>query len=196
MMPHLHPRYSLPLPDSKFPGALSPCVLATHMRMLLISSGISVLVDLAYVSNVGSIGRDINDKLLDVVVRVKGLMLRLLSDEILLENCRDPTSYSQVLWAAAWSCGEYYLASELTRASRSSIAAQRYAITGGDDRSLFTDCTQSIQVLGGGSVQALPSQHRWSGHLPTGGPPRTVPRENRSTGTGLERYLGEVRLWQ
>ncbi|KAF9518869.1 hypothetical protein BS47DRAFT_164221 [Hydnum rufescens UP504] len=36
-------------------------------------------------------------------------MLRLLSDEILLENCRDPTSYSQVLWAAAWSCGEYYL---------------------------------------------------------------------------------------
>jgi len=43
------------------------------MRMLLISSGISVLVDLAYVSNVGSIGRDINDKLLDVVVRVKGV---------------------------------------------------------------------------------------------------------------------------
>ncbi|KAF9506225.1 hypothetical protein BS47DRAFT_1352954 [Hydnum rufescens UP504] len=162
MLPHPHPRYSLPLPDSKFPGASSPCVLATHMRMLLISSGISALVDLAYVSNVGSIGRDINDKLVDVVVRVKGvrafatrLMLRLLSDEILLENCRDPTSYSEVLWATAWSCGEYCLASELTRASRSSIAAQRYAITGGDDRSLFTDCTQSIQVLGGGSVQAL-----------------------------------------
>ncbi|KAF9515066.1 hypothetical protein BS47DRAFT_1372168 [Hydnum rufescens UP504] len=75
---------------------------------------LSVLVDLAYVSNVGSIGRDINDKLLDVVVRVRGvrtfavgLMLRLLNDEILLENCRDPTSCSEVLWAAAWICGEY-----------------------------------------------------------------------------------------
>ncbi|KAF9506236.1 hypothetical protein BS47DRAFT_1352984, partial [Hydnum rufescens UP504] len=41
---HPHPQYSLPLPNSKFPGASSPCVLAMHMRMLLISSGISVLV--------------------------------------------------------------------------------------------------------------------------------------------------------
>ena len=75
---------------------------------------LSVLVDLAYVSNVASIGHDINSQLLDVVVRVRdvrkfaiGLMLRLLNDEILLENCRDPTSCSEVLWAAAWICGEY-----------------------------------------------------------------------------------------
>jgi AP-3 complex subunit delta len=93
---------------------ITMCSRDAHENVTDFEWYLSVLVDLAYVSNVGSIGRDINDKLLDVVVRVRGvrtfavgLMLRLLSDEILLENCRDPTSCSEVLWAAAWICGEY-----------------------------------------------------------------------------------------
>ncbi|KAF9507920.1 hypothetical protein BS47DRAFT_269577 [Hydnum rufescens UP504] len=194
-----------------FPGASSPCVLATHMRMLLISSGISVLVDLAYVSNVGSIGRDINDKLLDVVVRVKGvkafaarLMLRLLSDGILLENCRDPTSYSQVLWAAAWNCGEYYLElassqglvalllqpnvmllREVTIAVYLQTALKVFRYW---EAEVSKHCPHNIVLIlvlkGGAAIFPLVDHREQS------------PGENRSTGTGLERYLGEVRLWQ
>ncbi|KAF8330859.1 adaptin N terminal region-domain-containing protein [Cantharellus anzutake] len=77
---------------------------------------LSVLIDLAYVSNVGGIGAFIRDQLVDVVVRVKSpetrkfateLMIKLLGDDGLLENCNDETSCSEILWAAAWICGEY-----------------------------------------------------------------------------------------
>ena len=75
---------------------------------------LSVLVDLAYVSNVGGVGETIRAQLVDVCVRVRavrpfavGVMGKLLNDEGMLENCREETGCSEVLWAAAWICGEY-----------------------------------------------------------------------------------------
>ncbi|KAF7337542.1 AP-3 complex subunit delta [Mycena sanguinolenta] len=74
---------------------------------------LSVLVDLAHVANV-DIGASIRDQLVDVVGRVKGvrryavkLMYTLLCDDTMLHNARDEGSCSEVLWAAAWICGEY-----------------------------------------------------------------------------------------
>lgn len=74
---------------------------------------ISVLVDLAHVANV-DVGAQIRDQLVDVVVRVKGvrryavkLTYTLLCDDTLLFNSRDDGNCSEVLWAAAWICGEY-----------------------------------------------------------------------------------------
>ncbi|KAF7303117.1 AP-3 complex subunit delta [Mycena kentingensis (nom. inval.)] len=74
---------------------------------------LSVLVDLAHVANV-DIGAQIRDQLVDVVGRVKGvrryavkLMYTLLCDDTILHNARDEGSCSEVLWAAAWICGEY-----------------------------------------------------------------------------------------
>jgi AP-3 complex subunit delta-1 len=74
---------------------------------------ISVLVDLAHVANV-NVGAEIRDQLVDVVGRVRAarryavkLMYSLLSDETMLRNGQDEGSCSEVLWAAAWICGEY-----------------------------------------------------------------------------------------
>ncbi|KAJ6469611.1 Adaptor protein complex AP-3 delta subunit [Mycena vitilis] len=74
---------------------------------------LSVLVDLAHVANV-DVGPQIRDQLVDVVGRVKGvrryavkLMYTLLCDDTMLHNARDEGSCSEVLWAAAWICGEY-----------------------------------------------------------------------------------------
>lgn len=78
---------------------------------------ISVLVDLAHVANV-PVGKLIRDQLVDIAGRVRGarryvvkLMYGLLVDETLLRNASDEdvegNSCSEVLWAAAWICGEY-----------------------------------------------------------------------------------------
>ncbi|KIK25351.1 hypothetical protein PISMIDRAFT_9708 [Pisolithus microcarpus 441] len=75
---------------------------------------LSVLVDLTYISGV-DVGAQIHDQLVDVVERVWAvrayavkLMVKLLSDETLLVHAGEPGSCSEVLWAAAWICGEYY----------------------------------------------------------------------------------------
>ncbi|KAH0591305.1 AP-3 complex subunit delta-1 [Termitomyces sp. J132] len=74
---------------------------------------ISVLVDLAHVANV-NVGAEICNQIVDVVGRVKGvrryavrLMYQLISDETMLRNAHEEGSCSEVLWAAAWVCGEY-----------------------------------------------------------------------------------------
>ncbi|KAF4604673.1 AP-3 complex subunit delta [Pleurotus pulmonarius] len=74
---------------------------------------LSVLVDLAHIANV-DIGKAIRDQLVDIVGRVKSarryavkLMYSLLSDDSMLLNAQDEGSCSEVLWAAAWICGEY-----------------------------------------------------------------------------------------
>lgn len=74
---------------------------------------LSVLVDLAHVANV-NIGSEICQQLVDVVGRVRGvrpyavkLMYSLLSDDSMVRNTGEPDSCSEVLWAAAWICGEY-----------------------------------------------------------------------------------------
>ena len=73
---------------------------------------ISVLVDLAYVAGV-DVGATIRDHLVDVVGRVRAvrrkaveLMLSLLSDEAFASSPRDG-GCTEVLWAAAWICGEH-----------------------------------------------------------------------------------------
>lgn len=72
----------------------------------------SVLVDLAYVASV-DVGAQIRDQLVDVVGRVRGvrrwaveLMIKLLSDETFLLNSQEEGNCAEVLWAAAWICGE------------------------------------------------------------------------------------------
>ncbi len=76
---------------------------------------LSVLVDLTHVANV-NVGQEIRDTILDVVGRVKSvrptavtLMSRLLSDENFIERAGEDGSCSEVIYAAAWICGEYSL---------------------------------------------------------------------------------------
>lgn len=74
---------------------------------------LSVLVDLAHVSDV-NIGAEIRDQLVDIAGRVRAarpyavkLMSSLLVDDNLIRNANDAGSCSEVLWAAAWICGEH-----------------------------------------------------------------------------------------
>lgn len=74
---------------------------------------ISVLVDLAYVARVG-VGAEIGEQLVDITGRVRAtrryavqVMAKLLSDDSFLHNASDAVGCSEVLWAAAWICGEY-----------------------------------------------------------------------------------------
>ncbi|CAA7268078.1 unnamed protein product [Cyclocybe aegerita] len=74
---------------------------------------LSVLVDLAHVANV-NVGAEIRDQLVDIVGRVRAtrpyavkLMYSLICDDILLRNASEDGSCSEILWAAAWICGEY-----------------------------------------------------------------------------------------
>jgi AP-3 complex subunit delta len=76
---------------------------------------LSVLVDLAHVANV-DVGKPIRDQLVDVVGRVRAsrrfavkLMWSLLSDETVVRSAarREEGTCAEVLWAAAWICGEY-----------------------------------------------------------------------------------------
>ncbi|KAF8131643.1 adaptin N terminal region-domain-containing protein [Boletus edulis] len=92
---------------------ISMCSSSTYDNVVDFEWYLSVLVDLAYISNV-DIGAHIRDQLVDVVGRVRAvrayavkLMVKVLSDETLLLNAGEPGSCSGVLWAAAWICGEF-----------------------------------------------------------------------------------------
>ncbi|KAG6334130.1 hypothetical protein ID866_4953 [Astraeus odoratus] len=92
---------------------ISMCSGSTYDNVTDFEWYLSVLVDLTYISNV-NIGVQIRDQLIDVVGRVRAvrayavkLMVKLLSDETLLLHAGGPGSCSEVLWAAAWICGEY-----------------------------------------------------------------------------------------
>ncbi|KAI0640096.1 Ap3d1 protein [Trametes polyzona] len=74
---------------------------------------ISVLVDLAYVARV-NIGAEIREQLVDIAGRVRGarryavqFMLKLLTDDSFLHNASEDGGCPEVLWAAAFICGEY-----------------------------------------------------------------------------------------
>jgi len=74
---------------------------------------LSVLVDLAHVANV-DVGAQIRDQLVDVAGRVRGcrryavqLMYTLLCDSSIVRNAAEEGNCSEVLYAAAWICGEY-----------------------------------------------------------------------------------------
>lgn len=74
---------------------------------------ISVLVDLAYVARV-NVGAEIREQLVDIAGRVRAVrryavqvMVKLLSDDSFVHNASDEGGCPEVLWAAAWICGEY-----------------------------------------------------------------------------------------
>ena len=74
---------------------------------------LSVLVDLVYVADV-DVGARIRDQLVDVAVRVKGarkyavkLMTKFLDDDQFSSKAKEKKQCLEVLWAAAFLCGEY-----------------------------------------------------------------------------------------
>lgn len=79
---------------------------------------VSVLVDLAYVAR-APVGAMIRDQLVDITVRVRQvrryamqLCMRVLGDETFLSGSSngtdaEGTGCQEILWAAAWICGEY-----------------------------------------------------------------------------------------
>ncbi|EGN93647.1 hypothetical protein SERLA73DRAFT_97586 [Serpula lacrymans var. lacrymans S7.3] len=92
---------------------LSICSQSTYDNIVDFEWYLSVLVDLAYISN-SDVGLHIRDQLIDVVTRVKAargyavqLMVKLISDSTFLLNATEQGSCSEVLWAAAYICGEY-----------------------------------------------------------------------------------------
>ncbi|KAJ2923145.1 hypothetical protein H1R20_g13948, partial [Candolleomyces eurysporus] len=92
---------------------LDICSQGTYENITNFEWYISVLVDLAHICNV-AVGPQLQEQLVDVTSRVRAarpyavkVMYTLLTDESLLHNARDPKSCSEVLFAAAWICGEY-----------------------------------------------------------------------------------------
>lgn len=92
---------------------LDVCSQSTYDNVIDFEWYLSVLVDLAYVANV-NVGSRIRDQLVDIVGRVKAarryavkLMVKVLSDDTFLEEGGEEGSCTEVLWAAAWICGEY-----------------------------------------------------------------------------------------
>lgn len=107
--PTQSPAYRLILSKS----ILNMCSQSTYENVTNFEWYLSVLVDLAHVANV-DIGSEIRDQLVDVVGRVRAsrpyavkLMYTLISDEAMLRNASVEGSCSEILWAAAWICGEY-----------------------------------------------------------------------------------------
>jgi AP-3 complex subunit delta-1 len=111
--PHISPSQSPAYRLILSQRILTMCSQSMYENVTNFEWYLSVLVDLAHVANV-DIGGQIRDQLVDVVGRVKGvrryavkLMYTLLCDDTMLHNARDEGSCSEVLWAAAWICGEY-----------------------------------------------------------------------------------------
>jgi len=91
---------------------LEICSLDTYDNVVDFQWYLSVLLDLTYVASV-KVGEQIRDQLVDIVARVRGvnrwaveLMTRLLRDDTFLVNSQEEGSCAEVLWAAAWICGE------------------------------------------------------------------------------------------
>lgn len=92
---------------------LTMCSQDTYDNITNFEWYLSVLVDLAHVAKV-DIGAQIRDQLVDVAGRVRAarryavrLMSALLIDDSMLQNAQDEGACPEVLWAAAWICGEY-----------------------------------------------------------------------------------------
>jgi len=91
---------------------LAICSHDTYDNVVDFQWYLSVLLDLTYVASV-KVGDLIRDQLVDIVARVKGvkrwtveLMTRLVRDDAFLANSQEEGSCAEVLWAAAWICGE------------------------------------------------------------------------------------------
>ena len=91
---------------------LTMCSHDTYDNVVDFQWYLSVLLDLTYVASV-KVGQQIKDQLVDIVARVRGikrwaveLMTRLVRDDAFLANAQEEGSCAEVLWAAAWICGE------------------------------------------------------------------------------------------
>ena len=91
---------------------LTICSHDTYDNVVDFQWYLSVLLDLTYVASV-QVGDQIRDQLVDIVARVRGvkrwaveLMTRLVRDDTFLSNSQEEGSCAEVLWAAAWICGE------------------------------------------------------------------------------------------
>ena len=91
---------------------LTMCSHDTYDNVVDFQWYLSVLLDLTYVASV-KVGEQIRDQLVDIVARVRGvkrwaveLMTRLMRDDTFLANSQEEGSCAEVLWAAAWICGE------------------------------------------------------------------------------------------
>ncbi|KAI0286853.1 Ap3d1 protein [Russula aff. rugulosa BPL654] len=91
---------------------LTICSHDTYDNVVDFQWYLSVLLDLTYVASV-KVGDQIRDQLVDIVARVRGvkrwaveLMTRLVRDDTFLSNSQEEGSCAEVLWAAAWICGE------------------------------------------------------------------------------------------
>ncbi|KAI9513115.1 adaptin N terminal region-domain-containing protein [Russula earlei] len=91
---------------------LAMCSHDTYDNVVDFQWYLSVLLDLTYVATV-KVGDQIRGQLVDIVARVRGvnrwaveLMTRLLRDDTFLANSQEEGSCAEVLWAAAWICGE------------------------------------------------------------------------------------------
>lgn len=109
LSPNLSPAYRLTL-SQRILGMGSH---STYENVTNFEWYLSVLVDLVHVANV-DIGAEIRDQVVDIAGRVRGvrpfavkLMSSLLADENMLRNVHEQGCCSEVLWAAAWICGEY-----------------------------------------------------------------------------------------
>jgi AP-3 complex subunit delta-1 len=109
LTPSQSPAYRLVLSQR----ILNICSQSTYENVTNFEWYLSVLVDLAHVANV-NVGPQIRDQLVDVVGRVRatrryavGLMYTLLTDDTWLRNAGEEGCCAEVLWAAAWICGEY-----------------------------------------------------------------------------------------
>ena len=91
---------------------LAICSRDTYDNVVDFQWYLSVLLDLTYVASV-KVGDLIRDQLVDIVARVRGvkrwtveLMTRLVRDDTFLSNSQEEGSCAEVLWAAAWICGD------------------------------------------------------------------------------------------
>lgn len=98
----------------------------------------TVLVDLAYVSNV-NVGEEIKERILDVTARVRGnfrpfvvqLMQRLLKDETFVANANEEGNCREILYAASWVVGEYcqYVLDHMSGPSSPPIIDQLHSLS-------------------------------------------------------------------
>ena len=107
--PSQNPAYRLTLAQR----ILTLCSQDTYEFVTDFEWYLSVLVDLAYVAAV-DVGAQIREQLMDVTARVRAarrysvqLMVKVLCDDTFLNNAGEEGSCAEVLWAAAWICGEY-----------------------------------------------------------------------------------------
>ena len=106
--PSQSPAYRLTLSQR----ILTLCSQDTYDNVTDFEWYLSVLVDLAYVAGV-DVGAEIRDQFVDIAARVRGarryavqLMVKLLCDDTFLMHAGEEGSCAEVLWAAAWICGE------------------------------------------------------------------------------------------